>query len=495
MKRLEVVTGMEGESGTGEMAVVLAAARAHQRTWEHSNLEQRLSVIRRFRHALARDAERLARDHACGRPISEVLGSEILPLVDACRFLESQAPSILRERKVGWRGRPWWLTGVSSKVVREAFGLVLIIAPSNYPMFLPGVQVIQSLVAGNAVLLKPGQGGMACALDIQRLLIESGLPEALLVLLPETAQAARDAISAGPDKVLFTGSWHTGTNVLLQASARLIPATLELSGCDAVYVREDADLKHAARAVAFGLQLNSGRTCISPKRLYVARSVATEFEGLLAAELAAGSRVRLSDTLAENLLPRLREAMGEGAHLLAGTVNDGCVFGPVVIAGLSPASDLVEESFFAPVLCVWTVLGDEEALERMNDNPYGLGCTIFTRDLEGGQALAATVNAGVVVLNDMVAPTADARLPFGGRARSGFGVTRGAEGLMELTRPKTVITRYGGSGNHLKPAHSAHGELLAGWITMAHGRDLSAKLHGARRLARALLRTRSERGS
>lgn len=495
MKRLEV-TALSGQSvDPGGMRDVLSSTRSQQRQWQNSRLEERLGVIRRFRELLARDAEVLAREHANGRSLTEVLGSEILPLADACRFLERQGHSILQERKVGWRGRPWWLTGVRSRVIREPFGVVLIIAPSNYPLFLPGVQVLQSLTAGNAVLLKPGQGGLECALKLQRLLLESGLPEALLVVLPETPQAARDAIAAGPDKILFTGNWQTGTNVLLQASARLIPATLELSGCDAAYVREDADLKLAARAVAFGLCLNSGRTCISPKRLYVARSVATEFEGLLATELAGELRVRFSGSVAGVLAPLLREAMASGAHLLAGNVDADRVFGPLVVAGLGLDSELAGESFFAPMMCVFTVVGDEEALLRMNDNPYGLGSTVFTRDLERGHTLATGVKSGVVVLNDMIAPTADPRLPFGGRARSGFGVTRGAEGLSELTRPKTIVAREGGSTNHLKTPHPLHAELLASWITCAHGKGILAKLQGVRRLARALMRTRRELGN
>lgn len=471
-----------------DIGSTVTAAREAQLRWVREGIKTRLQVLKAFRQALVREAGALAEKHRAGRPLAEVLASEILPLAEACRFLEKRAASILRERKIGIGGRPWWLAGVRSKIHREPFGVVLVIAPSNYPLFLPGVQVLQALVAGNGVLLKPGTGGLQCSLDLARLLFKSGLPVDLLAVLSESPQAAQAAIAARPDKVVFTGGFKTGTNVLLQASARLIPATLELSGCDAVYVRKDADVELATRAIAFGLRLNSGRTCIAPKRAYVARSVATHFEGLLAARLAQIPSNPFPANLTAQLLPLLREALAGGAHLLAGTAAEDQVLGPVAIAGIQPDCELAKESFFAPVLSVVTVQGDEEAISRMNDNPYALGGTIFTRNLSKGRSLAAAVNAGVVVVNDLIAPTADPRLPFGGRGRSGFGVTRGAEGLLEMTRPKTVIVRDGADPRHLKDPQPGDADIIHSILTLTHAQGIRAKFHAVRRLAQSVLR-------
>ena len=211
--------------------------------------------------------------------------AEVLPLAEACRFLEREAGKLLKPRRLGRRGLPLWLAGVCSEIQREPFGVVLIIGPGNYPLLLPGVQLIQALVAGNAVWLKPGGGGTEAARALCDLIVRAGFDPQLVALLPESAEAARAAIAARPDKVLFTGSAATGEKILAQLAPHLIPATMELSGCDAVIVRADADLDLAVKALVFGLRLNNGATCMSPQRVFVARSIATELEGRLGARL------------------------------------------------------------------------------------------------------------------------------------------------------------------------------------------------------------------
>ena len=175
-----------------------------------------------------------------------------------------------------------------SEIHREPLGVVLIIGPGNYPLFLPGVQLIQALAAGNAVLLKPGIGGTPAAQALSKLVIRAGIDPQLVAVLAESREAAGCAIEAHPDKVLFTGSAATGEKILEQLAPHLIPATMELSGCDAVMVRADADLELVVRALVFGLRLNAGATCMSPKRVLVHRSIATELEGRLAENLRRG---------------------------------------------------------------------------------------------------------------------------------------------------------------------------------------------------------------
>ncbi|HYG35445.1 MAG TPA: aldehyde dehydrogenase family protein, partial [Clostridia bacterium] len=139
----------------------LREARTAQEDWALVSVPERLQVIERFRHLVAEHAAELADvsfPHN-SRPKAEILVSEVLPLADACRFLEREADSMLAPRFFGEKGRPMWLFGTTAQVHREPLGVVLIIAPSNYPIFLPGVQVLQALVAGNAVLLKPGRHG------------------------------------------------------------------------------------------------------------------------------------------------------------------------------------------------------------------------------------------------------------------------------------------------------------------------------------------------
>ena len=445
-QHLKVTGFADGDDFLFDASAACAGMRRAQATWAAVPVRTRLQVIRRFRHLLAEQAESVAIS-AVGsgqRPVAEILTSEIIPLADAARFLERAAGKVLAPRRVGRRGRPLWLGGVKSEVHREPFGLVLVIAPSNYPIFLPGVQVLQALAAGNAVLLKPGPGGTAATHELARLLNAAGLPASLLRVLSESPEAAQAAIRAGVDKVFFTGSATTGAQILAQLAPRAIPSTMELSGCDAVIIRADVDLELTVRALLFGLRLNSGQTCIAPRRVFVARAVATEFEGRLAQALADCSPATFSPAQRERLAPLLQQALAQGAHFLSGRIQpSGDIIGPVVIAGAMPALPLLREDIFAPLLTMLTVADDDEAVAFANDCPYALGATIFTRDERAAHSLAARLHVGGVIINDLIAPTADARLPFGGRKLSGFGLTRGPEGLLEMTTTKVVTQRSG----------------------------------------------------
>lgn len=480
---------LERNSGSQEFAApaCLPATRAAQANWLSVTLPARLKIVRRFRQLLAAQADQLTNsaNPEGRRPVSEPLAAEILPLAEAARFLEREAAAILDPRKVGVRGRPLWLAGVKSDIHREPFGLVLVMAPSNYPAFLPGVQVLQALVAGNAVWFKPGVGGTSAAIEFARLLHDAGLPENLLRVLPEATEAAQSALAAGVDKVFFTGSARVGAQILSQIALRAIPATMELSGCDAVIVRVDADLDLAVRALAFGLRLNSGKTCIAPRRVLVARSVATEFEGRLARAMTGLETAPFSPEQRQRLAPLSLDALANGAHLLAGEVVDGGqVTGPLVLAGVARDSRLLQEDFFGPLLLVLTVSDDEEAIRLANDNPYALGASIFTRDEAAALALARRIEAGIVLINDLIAPTADARLPFGGRKLSGFGVTRGREGLLAMTTQKVVTVNRSRQRRHFAPPQARDAQIFRAYLQLTHG-GWKQRLAGLVQLLRA----------
>jgi acyl-CoA reductase-like NAD-dependent aldehyde dehydrogenase len=259
---------------------MLHAARQAQAVWAAQSLARRLRIMRRFRHLTARHATALASSVAgmSRRTRPETLTVEVLPLLDACRFLERQAPAILAPQHYRSRGRPLWLSKLRLDVRREPLGIILVIAPSNYPLFLPGAQALQALTAGNAVLLKPGPNGSSSAMALAHHLTQAGLDRHLVGVLPESPAAARAAIAAGVDKVILTGSAATGSAVLADLAPQLIPAILELSGCDAAFVQANADLDLVVRALQFSLRLNGGATCIAPRRVFVARDRAAELE-------------------------------------------------------------------------------------------------------------------------------------------------------------------------------------------------------------------------
>jgi aldehyde dehydrogenase (NAD+) len=337
------------------------------------------------------------------------------------------------------------------------------------------------------VILKPGVGGLEPARSLVSLLQTAGLPEGLLELLPEDPAPARAVMDAGVDKVFFTGSHTIGATVLSQLAKRVTPSAMELSGCDAAIVRADADLGLAVRALTFGLRLNKGRTCIAPKRVFVARSIATEFEGRLAQALAVEPIHLLQGETQTRLRPIALQAIANGAHLLQGSINvDGTITLPLVFGGVRPSSRLLCEDFFAPVLSVVTVAEDAEAVSLANQCPYALGATVFTRDEREGVNLARQLRAGGVLINDMIAGTADPRLPFGGTGASGFGSTRGPEGLLEMTFPKVVTVRGGTWRMHFDPVGAEDLPLFHGLLRLAHGSSWTQKWRGIRELIGAV---------
>ena len=434
-----------------DVAGEVARARRAQAIWAAKPLQERLALIRRARQRLpmvAAEWDRLI--HPQRRGPGETLGLEVVPTADAFRFLERYASKVLRPRHYGAWLRPVWLTGVVAEVHREPFGVILVIGPSNYPLFLPAVQVVQALAAGNSVVLKPGTGGGPIAQAFADLLYGAGLDRDVLRVLSESPEAGERAIEAGVDKVLLTGSARTGAAVLAKLAPRLIPATLELSGCDAVFVREDANLDVVTRALRFGFRLNHGETCIAPHRVFVARPLAEDLKKRLA-DAAERECYEARTPAARAAASLISDATRRGARVLAGRIlPDQQGITPTVVTDVSCDMPLLQEDLFAPVVSVVEVSNDDEALAAAAKCPYALGSTIFG-GLAGAQALAQRVHAGGVVINDMVAPTADPRLPFGGRGRSGYGVTRGVDGLLEVTTVKVVSIRKGGADWHLDP--------------------------------------------
>lgn len=477
----------QGDADEGAQAAdAMAVARSAQAQWSRSPMSRRLGLIYKLRQLIVANARWLAEASASarGRPESEVLVAEVLPLADACRFLERRAEKVLAPQRLGRYGRPLWLTGTRCEIHREPYGVVLIIGPGNYPLFLPGVQMIQALAAGNAVLLKPAIGGTVAAGRLCELIARAGFDPRLSGLLPESSQAAQAAIAAGPDKVLFTGSAAIGERILAALAPRLIPATMELSGCDAVIVRSDADLDLTAKALKFSLELNGGATCLAPKRVFVARDVATELERRLSHlwdSTANGDRQPMkyknhTRPIRETVRSLIEGAVAGGARFVSGGISrEGFVTLPVILAGVSPGQRLLREDVFAPVLSLVIVADDNEAIAQVNRCPFALSAAIFSRDETAARALARQVNAGTVTINDLIVPTADARLPFGGRKRSGFGVTRGAEGLLELTVPKTVTITRGRFRPAFEPPHPADMALFRSYLSLVHGCDLKTR--------------------
>ena len=454
-----------------------------QRRWAARPLNDRLDVLRRTRHSLASRTSEIAQaiSAALQRSAAETLVAELLPLLDAMRFLERRAHGILAPHKLT-KGRPIWLTGVQAEVQRIPLGHILVIGPANFPLFLPGAQVMQALAAGNAVTWKPGTGGKRVASIIARTLAENGLPDGVLAVTEETAAAAQDALADQPDKVIFTGSFQTGCAVLRTLAETATPAVLELSGADAVAVLPSANLSAAAKAIAFGLRLNGGEVCMSPRRLFATHETMLVLRPLIEAELAAVPPVSLRPSTARALRPLIDAAVAEGARLLG--LWQPQAQRPLLLEGARPTMEVTRSDVFAPVLSMIEAPSVLHIADLINDCPYALTAAIFGSEGEA-RALGGQLRVGTVLVNDLIAPTADPRVPFGGRGRSGFGATRGAEGLLEMTAARSVLVRRRPSTQHYKPVGTQEFRIFAGVIGLLHGSSLRDRLQSFRNLARA----------
>jgi acyl-CoA reductase-like NAD-dependent aldehyde dehydrogenase len=467
----------------------LHRARQAQAVWGQTPIRVRLQIVRRLRHLIAARAEALvaAVGDQHGRIAADTLATEVIPLADACRFLEREAARLLRPRRLGRRGRPLWLAGAEAEIRREPLGVVLILAPGNYPLFLPGVQLLQALVAGNAVLVKPAPGCTAPLAALNALLEDAGLPSELVKLLDEDVAGARAAIAQGVERVVLTGSAETGRAVLADLAHRLTPATLELSGNDAVFVLPGADLHLVADALTFGLRLNGGATCIAPRRVFMPQAQAADLERRLQAHLAGLPQVPVAASTTERLKPLLDEARHAGSRIIRTSPTGLSAMSPILVASATPELALLKVDIFAPVLAIVPVHDCEEALRFDEMCPYALGASVFGPE-EPARRFAKRVRAGAVTINDLIVPTADPRLPFGGRAQSGYGVTRGAEGLLELTCLKTISLRRGHVRPHYQPSTVVDQTVFRQYLRAVHGGGWVGRVTACVSLCAALAR-------
>jgi acyl-CoA reductase-like NAD-dependent aldehyde dehydrogenase len=477
------------------LAVRIEQCRRAQESWSRLSVRQRLRPVRALRRMLVGECDQLcdAVRADLGKASDETIGGDILPFADACRFLEREAARLLRPKRVPRRLLPLWLWPQRDTVHRRPRGVIGIIGTWNYPLFLNGVQATQALTAGNGAVWKPSEVAPASAAALHNMFIRAGYPAELIHLLDVRREAGRELAEADVDHVVFTGSSATGQALAATLGRRLVSSSLELSGCDAMFVLEDADVNLAARAAWFGATINHGQTCIAVRRAFVHRRIYPAF--LDALRPLAANASPLSQALpaqAEQAEHLVQEAIEEGGRLLASgppTSGNGCV--PKVVVDARPEMSLCREATFAPVMAVLPFDSVDEAVTMDRQCPYGLGASIFTSRSDLAAELASRLRTGVVTVNDVIAPTAHPATPFGGVGKSGWGVTQGAEGLLEMTTTQVVSVRGGSFRPHYDlgaGSRVGHGEMLRGLLAFGHGASARERMKGMWRLAKALWR-------
>ncbi|MCE9618842.1 MAG: aldehyde dehydrogenase family protein [Planctomycetes bacterium] len=436
----------------------------------------RLRWMARFESAVAHHALELSQEISdeIGKPQGEAYVTELLPLIAAIRWHRRHAQKLLRGRRVG--GRPWWMIGRSLREFRAPLGRVLIIATWNYPAGLLGIQLLQAIAAGNTVVVKPSERSPRSQSMLLRIAQACGLPEGALQVVGCSPQAGREALeSGGFDHVMFTGGTETGRAVAAHCAETLTSSTLELSGRDSAFVLDGADVGRAARSIWNALTMNAGQTCMAPRRVFVERKCYRAFLDALA-PLAAGARpLRLIDAHAADRCEKLvRQAVAMGGRSLSAVIDaaKGCQLRPLVVVDCPVDSPLAEGDHFGPVLAILPVENFPEAVKLHRGGRHHLTASIYTAEAHAmcrDESLMSILGVGVVTFNESVMPTGHPALAIGGRGSSGWGASRGREGLMQLTRAVAATSTAGWAPSAKTPNAKTLKSLakIVGWISGA----------------------------
>jgi succinate-semialdehyde dehydrogenase/glutarate-semialdehyde dehydrogenase len=422
----ELATFPELDAAGIEAAVERAYSSRH--AWRDAGIDLRTALLRSVAGVLRAEKPRFAAlmTSEMGKPIVEA-EAEVEKCAWTAAWIADNAARLLADE-------PIESTATKSYVRYQPLGVILAVMPWNFPFWQAFRAGLPALAAGNVMLLKHASNVPQCALAIEDVFREAGVPkgvfQTLLIGPGPVAGIIADRRVAG---VTLTGSEAAGELVASAAGKALKKSVLELGGSDPFIVLEDADVKVAATVACRARNQNNGQSCIAAKRFIVAEPVADEFEELFSKAVAAlkvgdptdrGNQVGplARPDLVDDLERQVKESIGKGARVLAGghrLDNGGNFFEPTVLTGVKPGMPVYDEETFGPVAAVIRVRDAEEALRVANDTDFGLGSSIWTSDVERGQMLAEQVEAGLVFINGMVA--SDARLPFGGVKRSGYG--------------------------------------------------------------------------
>jgi succinate-semialdehyde dehydrogenase/glutarate-semialdehyde dehydrogenase len=423
----------------------LQKARDAFEIWRDVPIEERAEGVRNLGKALRANKEKLANliTSEMGKTLPEAEG-EVEKSAGNCDFYADNGPKMLEQEVVETTAR-------EAYVSFEPLGVILAVMPWNYPVWQLIRHAAPALVAGNAVVLKHASNVTGCALAIQDVAREAGLPDGLITTLVIPGDRVEDVI-ADPRiaAVTLTGSDAVGSKVAETAGRHIKKSVLELGGSDAFVVLEDADLDKAAEYAARSRFQNAGQVCISAKRFIVVDKVADQFVEKLrqkAEELRFGdptdrdskmgpmSRSDLRDTIER----QLQESLQAGAELVTGgerPEGKGYYYPPTVVDNVTPDMTLFREESFGPVAAITRVPDEEAAIEAANDSPYGLGSAIWTQDIERAKKLARKIEAGGVFINGMT--TSNWKVPFGGVKRSGYGRELSSYGMREFVNIQTV---------------------------------------------------------
>lgn len=423
----------------------LAGATAAQAHWRRVAVTERVVLLTALARELRAGKDAFARiiTQEMGKPVTEA-AAEIEKCAVTCDFYAKAAPGFLDDETIE-------SSATHSGVVFDPLGVVLAILPWNYPFWQFFRFAAPALAAGNGIILKHASNVPGCAVAIEDLMARAGCPEGLMRnLLIRSQDVAALIADERIAAVTLTGSTAVGQTVASQAGAALKKQVLELGGSDPFIVLADADLPAAAATAVRSRFINVGQSCVNAKRFIVEDSVAEAFTALFRAgveqlkigdpmepdtQIGPMARADLRDELHDQVM---RSVAGGARLMLGGEKLDrpGFFYAPTLLDQVTPDHVAFREELFGPVAAIIRARDADHAVALANDCEYGLGAAIWTADVALARRLSRAIDAGAVFINGMVA--SDARLPFGGIKKSGYGRELGSYGIREFTNMKTI---------------------------------------------------------
>ncbi len=448
--------GAVATTAPADVQAVVAAVAQVQPFWAQLTLSGRARYLERAAQVLIDEGDEI-RDlivREQGKPRNEAFSMELLPTIDALRWIANAGQEILADEEIP-------MSQLFFKTKRSAFtyeplGVIGIISPWNYPWSIPFGEVALALMAGNGVVLKPASLTPLIGERIVSVFERAGVPEGLVRVVhgPGTGPAL---VSSSVSKVFFTGSAEVGRGVGEACARQLKGSVLELGGKDPMIVLPDADLEHAVAGALWGGFANAGQTCSGIERVYVMREVSERF---IAGVVAGAERLRVGDPISweteigpmvsEEQVSTVRElvddAVAAGAVVRCGgepVSVDGfpnaSFYAPTVLTDVTHEMRIMREEIFGPVLPIVIVDSEDEAVALANDSAFGLGASVWTSDRSKGERFARELEAGMVWINDHMFSHGACQCSWGGVKESGLGRTHSKFGMYECVNVKLRV--------------------------------------------------------
>jgi len=406
--------------------------------------ERRRSYIYNLVEYLKKNKSELAKvaTSEMGKPIKESTG-EVEKCAWALEFYADNGDSFLSDEVLNTDARKSFLTF-------EPLGVIGSIMPWNFPYWQALRFAAPCLMAGNVIVMKPSRITLQSGIEIEKAFAESGIPDGIFQTIVGSVESANHLIDSEVNAVTFTGSTNAGAKVGQRAANNLKKCVLELGGSDPFIVLDDAIIEKAAEGAVKGRFINCGQSCVASKRFFVGKNIAKDFIELFikkASQLKVGDPTSTETDIGplsskdglETISGIVEDAKNKGAEILLGGSeidSKGYFFQPTILTGVKSNMRIAKEETFGPVAPITIVDSESEAIRLANDTEFGLGASIWTKDLAKAEKMSRRIESGIVSVNNVV--ISDPRIPFGGIKHSGFGRELSRYGILEFVNIKSV---------------------------------------------------------